>query len=88
VCLTISWVRLGKGTRPTDPCVGGVLVGVPHPKTKYSEVTNGRRMLAPKRKTAGRGRRMCFCFKKTDPAFGYWLVHVLLRASEDGSNLF
>jgi hypothetical protein len=30
VCLTITWVRLGQGTRPTDPCSGGVLLGVPH----------------------------------------------------------
>jgi hypothetical protein len=42
-------------------------------------------MLAPKGKLAGRGRRMCSHFNQTNPAFGYWLVHVLLQASEDVS---
>jgi hypothetical protein len=26
VCLNRSWVRLGHGTRPADPCLGGVLL--------------------------------------------------------------
>ncbi len=31
VCLIISWARLGSGTHPTDPCLGGGLLGVPQP---------------------------------------------------------